>query len=274
MKFTIKGKDPAILRGEKDGSYRSALGLSQSAFSKFFVSPKHYLSYIENPVSPTPDMEFGTCFHSLMLDESPCYAVMKKVDGRTSEGKKYKAEFAVENAGKIVIDEEQEMHLNGMREAVLTQGGLASELYKNTKDREICLFATACTEEGEVRLKGMLDGYDAATGTIWDFKKCGKSADAYAFEKMVRERLYWVQAVHYAWLAVQNGLDVQRVVYIPVEDKPPYGLATYTFDLSKKMKYEKFSPIQMWERGLDEFVHCQKSGDWHGYPATLQNIEV
>lgn len=272
--FTIQSKDPAILRGEKDGSYRSAMGLSQSAFSNFFISPKHYINGVENPIKATPDMEFGTCFHSLMLDAEPCYAVKKKVDGRTAEGKKYNADFAAENAGKIIIDEEQEIHLNGMRESVMTQGGLASELYKNTKDRELCLFATALLDGGEIRMKGMLDGYDAATGTIWDFKKCGKSADKESFTKMVRDRMYWVQAVHYWWLGVQNGLDVQRVVYIPVEDKPPYALATYTFDITKKMKYHKHSPLQIWERGLDDFLHCQKTGDWHGYPAVLQEIEL
>lgn len=271
--FNIKGKDASILRGEKDGNYRSAFGLSQSAFSKFFVSPKHYIHSTENPIKPTPDMIFGTCFHSLMLDEKPCYVVGPKFDLRKTADKEAKAKFEAENAGKELITEEDELALRGMREAVLTNGGLATELYKKSKEKELCLFATAMTDEGEVRLKGMLDGYDEATGTIWDFKKC-RDASGTAFTRMVRERMYWVQAVHYTWLAIQNGLTVNRFVYIPVEDKAPHGLACYTFDITKKMKYHPMSPVAMWEQGLNDFLLCQKDGDWVGYPSHLQEIEI
>jgi len=271
--FTIQGKDPAILRGEKDGNYRSAFGLSQSAFSKFFVSPRHYIHSTENPFKATPDMIFGTCFHSLMLDDKPCYVVGPKFDLRKTADKEAKAKFEAENAGLIVIDSEEEMRLRGMREAVLTNGGLASELYKKSTEKELCLFATAVTDEGEVRLKGMLDGYDAATGTIWDFKKC-QTATPYAFSKMVRERMYWVQAVHYTWLAIQNGLTVNRFVYIPVEDKAPHGLACYTFNINAKMKYNPKSPVDLWEQALNDFLLCQKDGDWVGYPSHLQEIEL
>jgi hypothetical protein len=272
--FTIQAKDPAILRGEKDGSYRSAFGLSQSAFKEFFVSPKHYLQSTEEKKKPSDDMIFGTCFHSLMLDEKPCYAVREKLDMRKTDDKKKAADWEIANKGLIPMTEDDERDLRGMREAILTGNSIIKELYLTSKELEICLFATAVTDSGEVRLKGMLDGYDPKTKTIWDFKKVGKKATAYEFEKTIRERMYWVQAVHYTWLAMANGLEVDRFVFGAVEDKAPYGHAAFTFDINKKMKYSNLSALQNWEHALHEFGSCQESGNWYGYPDFIQELSI
>lgn len=272
--FDIQAKDPALLRGEKDGSYRSAFGLSQSAFKEFFVSPKHYLQSTEEKHEPTKDMLFGTCFHSLMLDEKPCYAVREKLDMRKTEDKKKAADWEIANKGLIPITEEDERNLRGMREAILTSESWARELWKTSTEKEICLFATAVTEHGDVRLKGMLDGYDPKTKTIWDFKKVSKRATAHEFEKTIRERMYWVQAVHYTWLAMANGLEVDKFVFIPVEDSAPYGHACFSIDINQKMKYSHLSPLKNWEWALHEFGWCQAEGDWYGYPCGIQDLSI
>jgi hypothetical protein len=272
--FTIKSKDPAILRGEKDKSYRSAFGLSQSSFKEFFVSPRHYLQKTEEPFEPSKDMIFGTCFHSLMLDDKPCYAVREKLDMRKTEDKKKAAEWEIENKGLIPQTEEDERNLQGMRKAFLESDSHANYLYNNSTEKEICLFATAVTEHGDVRLKGMLDGYDPVTKTIWDFKKVSKRATPHEFSKTVRERLYWMQAVHYTWLAMANGLDVEKFVFIPVEDSAPYGHASFHLDINEKMKYENCSPLQRWERAINEFAFCQSEGNWYGHPTGIQDLSI
>lgn len=272
----IQIKDAQAVFHMTESDYRKATGLSQSALKDFCVSPKHYIEACENPKEPTKDMIFGTCFHSLMLDAEPCYAVREKLDMRKTEDKKKAADWEVQNAGKIAQDDEAEARLQGMKKSILEgKGSVAYDLYKNTKHehRGIAMFGTAVTPYGEIRIKGLLDGWHEGSGTIWDFKKC-QSAQPYDFEKMVRDRGYWLQSAQYQMLAKAAGLYVEDFIFVPVEDKAPHCFATYSFDINKKMKYHSKSPLERWEDALCEFAECQANGNWHGYNPSRQVIEI
>ncbi len=271
----LKLSNCIVVKNLPDAEYRQAKGLSQSMLSHFIQSPKHYLHACENPIEPTPDMLLGLAFHSLMLEKEPSYVVKKKVDGRTTEGKKYNAEFEIENKGKIIINEEQEFKVWGMRKSFLESDSLATKLYNETKQefREVSLFCLATTPYGEVHLKGRLDGFHEQSGTIWDFKKC-QDASADGFEKMVRERNYWLQNAMYQTLGMACKLDVKDFIYIPIEGDAPHGFGSYSFDISKKMKYKPLSPFDYWHNAIVEFTKCQSEGNWRGYSSEKQIISI
>lgn len=272
----IEIKDATAVFNMTERDYRKASGLSQSSLKDFCVSPKHYIESIENPKEPTKDMIFGTCFHSLMLDETLCYAVREKLDMRKNADKERAAEWELQNAGKIAQDDEAEARLQGMKKSILDgKESVAHKLYKETKKehRGIALFGTAVTPFGDVRIKGLLDGWLESEGIIWDFKKC-QSAQPYEFEKMVRERGYWLQSAQYQMLAKSAGLRVEDFIFIPVEDKAPHCFASYSFDIYKQMKYQKYAPIARWSNAICEFAECQANGNWHGYNPARQVIEI
>ena len=105
-----KGFDPAVLVNIKDKDYRGANGLSQSSIKDFIKSPAHYLVATEQTSEPTSAMQLGTAFHAVMLQDKPKehYAVKIKMDGRTKDGKAYNEQFALDNAGKAIINTEDE----------------------------------------------------------------------------------------------------------------------------------------------------------------------
>jgi hypothetical protein len=118
-----QGKDPAFCAGMTEADYRKALGLSQSSLKIFSKSAAHYLASTEEQAEPTDAMILGSVFHALLLqpDEAKnLYAVKQKVDGRSKEGKLYNENFALENAGKFIINSEQEKQLFDMRSSIIT----------------------------------------------------------------------------------------------------------------------------------------------------------
>ena len=75
-------------------------------------------------------------------------------------------------------------------------------------------------------------------------------------------------------LARACGLDVQRFVFIPVEDEAPHGFAAYSLNPFKKLKYTKNSPSEIVESAINRFAWCQKNGIWNGYSDAVQEIEA
>lgn len=273
----IKYKNPQVICNMDELQYRNAPGLAQSTFKTFLVdTPFHYKDSIGKPFEQTKDMIFGTNFHYFMLKPGKFkddYAVMKDGDGRTKEYKEYKKNFEAENLGKTVIDEDDHGKFQKMCQSVLKHP-VAGDLYLGSKDREMALFATAVTPEGgEVRLKGLLDMYDPDTGIISDFKKC-QSASKYEVEKMVRQRGYWVQAAQYTWLAIANGLVVNKFVIIAVEDDGAHATGCYEIDIFMKMKFKNGSPATLWANALSELLACEQSGIWPGYSDEIETVEI
>lgn len=258
---------PAKIVSLSEREYRAAEGLSQSLFKEFVKSPKHYIEALKNPKEPTKDMLFGTCFHAVMLQPDPfsVFAVKKKVDGRTNEGKAYNKEFAEENAGKIVIDEDEYANIKGMRESVLEHPEVRMLYDKGIKMELPIIGKRHCNNGTDIILKGLLDMYDIETGYIYDFKKC-QSADE-SFKWSVRDRRYDLQGIHYGWLITMCGLPFKGFKLIAVEDKAPYCNAIYTLTAERQ-----FKSFQEWQQQMDYFAECKEKDVWAGYSTETREI--
>jgi len=263
------GSDPAFLAGIADADYRNATGLTQSSLKEFLVSPAHYLASTEVKKEPTKAMILGTAFHAEMLQPDPTkhYAVKLKMDGRTKEGKAYNEQFEEENAGKAIITEEDLVTIKAMAASV-RKHPLASRLMSELTHREVAMFGTARPAGGEVRLKGLVDGYSATGGYALDLKSAEDASPRYfGFPKAIKDRDYDVQEVQYRWLLDANGKVCNEFYFIAVEKVAPYAVGVYT--ISKKA-IEKTT--QKWENAIHDFAVCQSSGNYPAYSDT--SVEV
>jgi exodeoxyribonuclease VIII len=255
-----KGKDPAVIVNIKDKDYRGATGLSQSSIKDFIKSPAHYLVATEQVSEPSPAMQLGTAFHAVMLQQSPKehYAVKIKMDGRTKDGKAYNEQFAIENAGKAVITNEDEETLFKMRDSILAHP-LASKLAKGLTHKEFAVFGSIETDDGYVRLKGLIDGYSETEGYILDYKTC-EDASPLGFIKAIRDRRYDIQSVQYPWLLNNARMKVKDFYFVCVEKVPPYAVGVYRIDIENLIATGK-----KWAWAIGDFCICQRDGKYPAY---------
>jgi len=84
--------------------------ISNSGLTEFRRSPQHFLHWREHGSTETTFDIFGRALHCYALEQKKFllkFAVKKKVDGRTSDGKAYNNSFAEKNEGKGIINEEE-----------------------------------------------------------------------------------------------------------------------------------------------------------------------
>ena len=263
MNNTTPNTDPAFIAEIKDSDYRNATGLSQSSLKYFLITPAHYLASTEEQIEPTKAMQFGTAFHAHLLQSNPeeHYAVKNKVDGRSKEGKAYNEQFALENAGKVVIDSDEKSKIVCMAEEVMGHA-TAGKLMQSLTHREFAVFGT----NHGIRLKGLIDGYDEETGTIVDIKTA-EDASPKGFRKAVWDRRYDIQVVHYTWLLKNAGKPVNAFYFIAVEKEAPYAVGVYKISADCLEK-----SFKTWDDALDSFWVCRASGV---YPAYSDNpVEI
>ena len=256
-----QGKDPAFCAGMTEADYRKALGLSQSSLKIFSKPAAHYLASTEEQSEPTDAMILGSVFHALLLqpDEAKnLYAVKLKVDGRSKEGKLYNENFALENAGKFIINSEQEKQLFDMRSSIISHPK-ACVLLAQSDYKELPVFGTYPTPYGDVRLKGLIDAYDSKNGFINDIKTC-EDASPEGFRKAIWERRYDFQDVQYSWLLENAGKPVNQFNFICVEKKNPFAVAVYSISAESLLK-----SAGRWEDLVIEFGACTSSGIWKAY---------
>lgn len=262
MKHNLaQGKDPAFCAGMTEAEYRKAIGLSQSSLKIFSKSPAHYLASTEEVSEPTDAMILGSVFHAMTLQPDKAiemYAVKQKMDGRSKEGKAYNEAFAVENAGKLIINSEQEQHLIAMRKSILGHA-TAIDLLDNSDYVELPVFGTYITPYGDVRLKGLVDAYDSKRGFVNDVKTC-EDASPEGFRKAIWDRRYDFQNVQYDWLLENAGKPVNQFNFICVEKKPPYAVAVYSISASSLL-----NSAGRWEELVIQFGACTSSGIWKAY---------
>lgn len=254
----------------EDGVYRNAKGLSKSMLTHFMRSPAHYQHALTETREPTEAMNFGTAFHASILLDNPnsAFAVKRKVDGRTKEGKEYNERFALENQGKAIINEEQEVCIKGCI-ASIHNHPFASDLFSGITEREFSVFGTKQNNVIEpVVLKGRMDAYDAKRGFVIDYKTC-EDASPNGFMKAIWSYKYHMQHVQYKWLIENAGLPFKAFYFVCVEKTPPYASAVYIIHADSIAR-----GIDNWEQNIFEFSQCQNSGIWPAYSAAPVVIEL
>lgn len=240
--------------------YHAGPGVSSSQLKALLKSPAH--SQVE--IEQTPAMEFGTAFHTAILEPelfADTYVVVPKFDRRTKQGKADYAEWMDENEGKSFVTQDD------MDRLLLMQANVAQSKYWDrvkSYDREVSVLTTH--KETGLFLKCRPD---MLGDMIIDFKTTQDASPEKFFWCMYgKPFLYAVSAAYYQDIVADVTGRRLPFVFCAVEKTPPYGVAWYEM---KPAGYEQAARMYQW--ALRRWHECSEENKWPGYPDEIVELE-
>jgi exodeoxyribonuclease VIII len=245
----------------------------------FMRSPLHYITMKKNPPPPTPQMFVGSAFHALVLEPERFKVEYVPDQYRGSTAKEAKAwREAMREEGKTVINtmggddiwnasDWDMIHL--MRDAVLNHP-IASILLQGDGGTEQSYFWIDKKQgdyAGTGKLcKARIDKYNSDHEVIIDLKST-VDASYSEFQGSVHRYGYSIQDSFYSdgWIAC--AMPFKAFIFIACEKQPPYGVACYTLDREWRRVGK-----EIYQRTLQKFAVCMKSGEWPCYPAEVRDL--
>lgn len=262
----IKAGKGIVIPDLADPEYRAYPALSQSALKEYAKSPRHYAHSLVEQREPTPALLFGQAFHAMMavVDDPNAkpYAAMPKVDGRTKEGKAAKEQFMLENAGAIIVSDDEAKRLSGMKQAALGHSEVRKFL-DECNSKELSLFSY---DEG-VLCKGRLDMLSGTTIVDW---KTIDDASPKSVAYSIREYRYDLQDSFYTSLARKCDVEVRSFVFVFIEKKPPHGIALYSIS-ARSLEKADAERIELMQK-LQDCAHAYKGQPWQEWPCYGEDI--
>lgn len=250
--------------------YYSTPGANFSTLKNFAKTPAHARERMIHPPAPTAAMEFGTAVHLAVLEperfDAEC-AVAPKVDRRTKDGRAEWAVFEAENAGKILLAQDDYTRCEAMRDAVWAHP-TAMQLLGGAGHTEVAVVWEHA--DPAIRCKGLIDRMAAHVGYTFvvDLKTC-KDASPAGFSRAIAT--YWLHAQAAMYL---DGCDAisprpRRVAWIAAETAPPYCVAVYeptgdTLELGRRA----------YQRWLEAYQRAKETETWPGYSSAIEPIEL
>lgn len=204
-----------------DAEYFALDRLSNSALKHFRKSPRHYLWEKSHKTEPTPAMIIGSAFHCYALEQDDFnnrYAVMPKVDRRTTIGKESFALFMNENEGKTIIEAPDFDMIRRMSDALYRDEFAAELLAEHGETEKAFLWEETVTG---IPMKGKMDRV-CGSFTL-DLKSCvsahPETAARTAFDN------YLTQPAVYREARQKNGMKKGDFYFIFVEKEQPHGVS-------------------------------------------------
>lgn len=206
--------------------------LSFSSLSNFAISPIHFIKYITQPKTTSPQMQLGSLVHTLILEpqEASKYIVSPKFDLRKKADKEAKEEFELANQGREVIDPDVWQQAKDMQESVYSYKKAESVLNK--------MYITE--EEFRINVLGLpMRGFIDGIGKIEDSPyivelKTSKTADPNEVPKDFFNKKYYIQAAVYTLALRELGMlkadEYAPFMYIVVESSYPYITTVFQAD--------------------------------------------
>ena len=251
-----------MIQKMSDAEYFKAKGVSQSFLKAFKRSPAHALWQLKHPKEPSDAMLIGTCLHALILENKRVFvALPESATGASSAAKTVKADFYLENEGKIILSADDAAKVEAMAESVLNHNG-ARAILDLGGESELSIF----WEENDLTMKGKIDRV-TPLGII-DVKTT-KDASLAEFAKSVYNFGYHVQAAHYLAGAAANGLPCDDFIIIAVENEPPYCTALRKIDHVSIMEGE-----QERQELIAKYKKCVEKKHWPGYNDEIETVSI
>lgn len=218
-----------------------------------------------NPFEPTPEMQFGTVTHTLLLGHGAELAVL---DHKTWNSKA--AQEAQEKAiseGKLPVKRADWLEAKAMVAAVKNHP-IAGRLFTGGKPEQSLFWVDV---ETSVQLRARLDYLktDGPRPIIVDLKTA-QSAEPYEFGRSIDKYDYNRQGAWYVDGVRALGLgDRPGYTLVIVEKTPPYVVTVAQFDeltLEAGRFYNR--------RAIRKFAECSASGVWPGYADDIATVSL
>lgn len=249
-----------VHRGMPAEEYHAIAGVSATRLKLLAKSPLHLHASLTSPIGQTEAMEFGSLFHTAILEPSEVlkrYAIAPKCDRRTKEGKAEYARFTEFANGKSVISNDDYRLVLAMQDSISNHDE-ATRLIGSAGDIETTILwrdsATAlpCKMRADKILRDRPVILDLKTTT-------DTSPDAFA--RAVTKFGYAVQAAHYIEGYAQEFIAEPEFVFIVVEKAPPYAVGCYNLsdEWLAVARADRSRLMRLWRE-------CEDKDKWLGYP--------
>jgi len=246
-----------------DAEYRAWDALNYSSINNLIrYSPMHYFCFLNNPQPSTPEMVFGSAYHSDVLLDS----AVAIFPGKTRNGKAWEA-FRAEHEGETIITESQDEQIRAMRKALEANADAASLLYKSTA-REVSIVG----EIGGELVKCRLDLVAPEIEWIGDLKTCACASPSVWQRTHLYPYGYHRQAGLYSQLAVQADLFPANSLtwaWILQEKSEPYASSVCIAD-----QYDLDLGYGEIIRAIGIIQECRARGEWLGYADGVSKVSL
>lgn len=256
-----------IIKNLSYKEYDKVEGISNSKLNEIWKSPAHYKLSLEER-KETDALKLGSLVHCLILEPDNFdrdFAVAPNIDKRSNANKEIYAIFEQENAGKLIVTNEQ-FELAKMLTEKVMQNEIANKLLSGKGENEIALFWE--DEETKVKCKAKLDRIK--NGIVIDLKTT-RSAQPDDFMRSAYEYGYHRQSAWYSDGYEQCFKEQPKgFVFIAIETVPPYNVAVFEAT-------ELFKEIGRIEarKNLQTYKTCKETDNWFGYAEkpTIHSLE-
>ena len=186
-----------------------------------------YVDYEETPKATAP-MEFGTAFHTFVLEPEKfegVVAVAPDVDRRTKAGKAEHEEFLLGSEGKVWLKASEAKMIGDMAQSVTHNPAAKELLYQPGKVEQ---GAHCVHEETGIWIKCLCDKL-LENGTIVELKSASEPSPG-GFSRAATNFEYHCQAALYKHIIAKVlGVQVQHII-IAVGTVPPHWCYVYELD--------------------------------------------
>ena len=274
---------PGWYKGLSNEEYHGSFGYSSSGLKTLVDQTPAHLHYgLTQPNEPTANMQLGTALHTLVLEPEKFddeFAVSEKFDGRTKAGKAAKELFNVQNAGKVVLSEDQVDKAKAMAAAVLAHPIARLMVTDCITESSIFWWYKTMEADDNTEFKTMLkvrpDAISRAYPVVVDLKSSADGSFT-GFAKSIINFGYHISAAMYLegvnqceeLLKELGRMAFNKFVFVVVENFEPHLVSVYELsindlDLGKAM----------YRSTLRKLKDGQEN-DWPGYPEEIRVIEL
>lgn len=252
-----------------NAEYHRHPAVGKSHLDAISRSPLHYWArYVDpNRVEPEPTaaMQLGSAVHTKILEPhlfEQEYALAPAVDRRTKDGKQAWADAAA--GGATLLSAADWDVLLGMDDAVRRHLAASRLLGRAGAAETSHLWVDSVTG---IQCKCRPD-WLTEDGWVVDLKTT-EDASPSGFAKSAANFRYHVQAAWYLDGLRACGLEPKGFIFIAVEKRPPYAVATYLAadDMIAAGQAEA-------RRCLDRIAECRANDNWPGYGDTVQLLSL
>lgn len=250
--------------------YHGLPRLSSGGIKHLLKSPAHFQQNLATPIVATPQMQFGTVVHALVLEPNTINDVVAIIpddmpERRSTAGKQRWAEFDALAVGKCVMSGER------------YECAQAAAMAVRSSPRYAAVFRAGGAVETSLL---WIDTYDVLCKARPDYilphfewivdLKTTRDASKEDFAKQIWNNRYDVQAAWYLRGLVRSVECKPRgFIWCAVETEPPYAVAWYVMELAD---FE--IALADIDNMLRVYAECTRTNTWPGYPTDVQPIRL
>ena len=259
--------EPGIYYDMPDAEYRKLDALNASVLKLGRRSPLHIWQALTQPSQPTARMQLGSALHCAVLEPEQ-YDTQVAVGPARDRRTKAWQEWARDCDAPIKLVQPEADLVAHMRDAVC-EHAIARDLLEVPGRNEVTAVwqdpntAAWCKARAD-----RLCRYEDALVLVE--LKTAADASPQGFRQAIRRYGYDLSAAWYRLGFALAGKEAPAsVVFVVVENEPPYGVATYRLPGATLDNAE--AEIQSY---LRRFVECRDSGRWPSYPELIMELTL